>query len=251
MPTCKLSYFCCEKLGNKEIENEDAYLIPTPSEIEIETSIKIAVSDGATESSFSKEWADLLVSYFKDYSFEAENLSAILEKARDSWFDKIKNIELPWYAQEKIQQGAYASLLGVTIDLRELTWKAVAIGDSNLFVIKEGNLVKAFPIVSEEGFGSTPYLLSSKPSQNLEIDAQVLMTSGVLESGDLVVIGTDAISAWFLTETHKGGNPWLDLKNLLGGNGYSKTDFINWLNNKRFEKEIKNDDTTIIIVEIM
>lgn len=250
MPTCNLSYVCCEKLGNKESENEDAYLIPTPSEIESGTSIKLAVSDGATESSFSKEWADFLVVYFKDFSLDIENLPVLLSRARDSWFDKIKNIELPWYAQEKVQHGAYASLLGVTVDLRELTWKAIAIGDSNLFVIREGALVKAFPIINAEEFGNTPYLLSSKPSQNLEMNLHVLTANGTVEIGDLIIIGTDAISAWFLSEVHKGNHPWLNLKNLLGDTGYSKTDFINWLNNKRFEKEIKNDDTTIIIVEI-
>src|SRR5262249_16216027 len=112
MPACKLSYICCEKLGNKEIENEDAYLVPTQSEIETQTVIKLAVSDGATESSFSKEWADFLVSYFKDHSFENENLSIVLDLARKSWSDKIQNIELPWYAQEKLRYGAHASLLG-------------------------------------------------------------------------------------------------------------------------------------------
>ncbi|HEY5745314.1 MAG TPA: protein phosphatase 2C domain-containing protein [Chryseolinea sp.] len=251
MPTCKVSYVCCEKLGNKEIENEDAYLIPTPSEIESETLIRLAVSDGATESSFSKEWADLLVSYFKDFSFGIENLPAILNKARDSWFDKIKNIELPWYAQEKIQYGAYASLLGVTFDLSELTWKAIAIGDSNLFVIRDDSLVKAFPITKAEEFGNTPYLLSSKLSQNLEVTSHILMANGTLETDDLIIIGTDAISAWVLSEAHKGRQPWQNLKNLLGDTGYSKKDFMNWLNNKRFEKEIKNDDTTIITVEIV
>jgi len=251
MPGCRVRFICCEKLGNSEIENEDAYLVPTISEIENETLLKFSVSDGATESSFSKEWADLLVSYFKDHSFSDENLPTTLDFARKSWLDKIEGIKLPWYAQEKVALGAFATLLGLTIDLKNLTWSVIAIGDSNLFVIRESNLIRSFPMNGPDEFGNTPYLLSSKHSQNLEIGSNILRCDGTVEVGDLMIIGTDAISAWLLSETLKKNRPWHNLVNLLGGEGYSKTDFVNWLNNKRFEGEIKNDDTTLIIIEIM
>lgn len=251
MPRCKFSHIGCEKLGNQESENEDAYLIPGDHEIENEKILKFSVSDGATESSFSKEWADLLVSYFKDHSFEDANLQTTLDHVRNSWLDKIQKIELPWYAQEKVQSGAHASLLGLTINLEELTWNSLAIGDSNLFHIRGAKLIKSFPIDNVEGFGNTPYLLASKPSQNTDINSHISRDSASIEIGDMLILGTDAISAWVLAEAQKNNEPWISLSNLIGGQGFSKTDFKNWLNNKRIEREIKNDDTTLIIIEII
>lgn len=237
----------CQKLGNEETENEDAYLVPSLSEIE-QSQIKFAVSDGATESSFSREWSDLLVAYFKDYSF---NINDLLSNARNSWFDKIKNRDLPWYAQEKAQSGAYASLLGLTIDLVAQKWDAVAVGDSNLFIVRNNNLITSFPITDPNDFGNTPYLLSSVTSQNQDLEANILRSGGLIEPGDILMICTDAISAWILSQASSNDVPWVHLINLLGGNGYSTFDFNNWLNNKRFEKEIKNDDTTVIIVKFI
>jgi serine/threonine protein phosphatase PrpC len=251
MPACKISHICCEKLGNHETENEDAFLIPARNESVTEQLLKFAVSDGATESSFSKEWAHLLISCFKDQSFEDSDLQTTLDLVRKSWLDKIQNIDLPWYAQEKVRLGAYASLLGLTLDLRQLTWNALAIGDSNFFAIREDCMIKSFPTHDSKGFSNTPYLLSSLLSQNIDVSRNILRDSGDIRNGDLLIMGTDAISAWILSESEKNLHPWINLANLLGGDGFSKADFKNWLNHKRSEKEIKNDDTTLIVIEII
>jgi hypothetical protein len=250
MPACKVSAVCCEKLGNAEIDNEDAYLVPSQFDIDNTFFLNFAVADGATESSFSKEWADLLVSYFDNFLFDSNHLPLVLDKVRNSWLDKIKGIELPWYAQEKAQYGSHAALLGLTLDLSVLSWGAIAIGDSNLFVVRDNELIKAFPIQRPEDFSSAPYLLSTDPAQYIEIESKVLRANGNIRVGDILVIGTDAISAWFLSEAIGNNRPWLQLQDLLGNTRYSKIDFIDWLNHKRAKKEIKNDDTTVIIIEI-
>lgn len=249
MLQCKNNFIYCEKAGNSETENEDAYLIPSQKGIEEENILKFAVSDGATESSFSKEWADLLVSYFKDFSFEETAFEKTIQLARKSWQEKIEKIELPWYAQQKLESGAYSSFLGLTIDLENHFWEAIAIGDSNLFLIRNEKIIKSFPLEKSEQFGSTPYLLASLQTQNVEVNNFLKKEKGEINKGDVLILGTDAISSWMLSEYEKENQPWHSLKNLLGGNGYTQTDFKNWLNNKRNEKEIKNDDTTLIIIE--
>lgn len=246
MLQCKFDFICCEKDGNTEIENEDAYLIPNKNEVGGNPIQKFAISDGATESSFSKEWADLLVTYFKDYSFE-ESLPETLKLIRDSWQDKIGKIELPWYAQQKVQSGTYAAFLGLTINLDDNEWRSIAIGDSDLFIIRNNELIQSFPISKVNDFGSTPYLLSSLSTQNLEIQDYLKREQGEIQSGDLFILGTDAISAWLLSESENQG--WKNLKNLVLKEGYSEMDFRNWIKNKRETKEIKNDDTTLIVIE--
>jgi hypothetical protein len=235
-----------QKFGNSEVENEDAYLLPPQPDIAQDHLIKFAVSDGATESSFSKDWADLLVAYFKDYSSDIENL---LVKARGSWIEKIQNLDLPWYAQEKMQLGAYASLLGLTIDLESQRLKAIAVGDSNLFIVRNDTLITSFPINTVNEFGNTPYLLASVSSQNQNLESNILQIEGGVEADDLLIVCTDAIAAWILSQASRNKCPWLNLTNLITGDGYSISDFNNWLNNKRFEREIKNDDTTVILIK--
>ena len=52
---CDIKVFCCPKLGNSLEEYEDAWAHRQTS-----TGIRVAVADGATESSFAKLWAVLL-----------------------------------------------------------------------------------------------------------------------------------------------------------------------------------------------
>ncbi len=58
MLKCNFKSITTPKLGNAVDENEDNILEPSKSEILFDTLIKFAISDGATESSFSKEWSD-------------------------------------------------------------------------------------------------------------------------------------------------------------------------------------------------
>ena len=63
MLKCKFKFFTTQKLGDDPETNEDNYLIPGSTDGPV---IKFAISDGATESSFSRHWSDLLVSSYKD-----------------------------------------------------------------------------------------------------------------------------------------------------------------------------------------
>ncbi len=45
-------------------------------------------------------------------------------------------IELPWYAEQKAETGAFATFLGLTINREESIYNVVAIGDCTLFQIR-------------------------------------------------------------------------------------------------------------------
>lgn len=244
MLRCKFKSITLPKLGNSVRENEDNLLSPCNTD---DTLLKFAIADGATETSFAKEWSDLLVTYFKDNSFEKDKLHSTLDKATKSWQSLVTAVELPWYAQQKVEIGAFSTFLGLMVNREESNFRSVAIGDCTLFQIRNNELKVSFPVLSANEYGNTPFLLSSNPMYQKGIEVKVKYLEGELIRNDMLILATDALAAWILEGAESGRRPWNGLQCLLGFEDY-KIDFQNWLNNKRREREIKNDDATLIIL---
>ena len=119
---------------------------------------------------------------------------------------------------------------------------ALAVGDSNLFQIRDNALLKAFPFVEAEQFNSRPLLLSSNPSFNSKVWADVKYAEGDCKPNDIVILATDALAKWFLTEHEASRQPWRTLYSLKGD-----ADFENFVAKLRRDSLIRNDDTTLVI----
>src|SRR4051794_1385943 len=74
---------------------------------------RFAVADGATESSFAASWARLLV---EEFVRTPAPWSSWLPALRQRWAAELQDQPLPWYAEAKAEEGAYATLLGVWLD---------------------------------------------------------------------------------------------------------------------------------------
>jgi len=246
MLKCKFETITFSKFGNSIDENEDNVMTPNKSEIESANIVRFAISDGATEASFSKEWSDLLVSSYNDNFFDIKNFQDTLIKISASWNTVTSSIKLPWYAEQKAETGSFATFTGITINICEETFKAVAIGDCNLFQIRDSVLLNAFPNLSVEDFGNTPNLLATNQKYQTDLTKNVLYHKGTIKSNDIILLTTDALAAWIFTQIDLGAKPWNHLLNLIEN---YKGDFENWLNNKRSENEIKNDDVTLVIIK--
>ena len=246
MQKCYLKGISIPKQGHSESENEDNYLLPSSNEVEKSSVLKCAVADGATESSFSKEWSDLLVSGFKDMSFAADQISTTLDSLSQSWQQRTNSKELPWYAQQKLEDGAFAAFLGVSIDMKKKQYKAIAIGDCTLFHFSKKK-INSFPLTKSEDYGNTPYLISSNLKNNSKLQSFIRTMSGKLKKGDSLILATDAISAWIFTELESGRQP---LTVLLEYIEKPVPEFENWINLLRSEKVMKNDDVTILHIHI-
>lgn len=81
--------------------------------------VRLAVADGATESYGSGLWAQLLVRAYGQGCFDGGLVADELRKHQTAWHDTVSQGDLPWYAEQKMQDGAFASLLGITIDQQE------------------------------------------------------------------------------------------------------------------------------------
>jgi hypothetical protein len=239
--------FFLQKAGNTEKEFEDAFWPRTT----IDSTAKLfrfAVADGATETSFSGLWARLLVrEYCRGHFSSPKVFRQHLPELQQRWYNACSSESLAWYAEAKLQQGAYSSLLGFTLAAegpgKDGNWHALAIGDSCLFQVRREALVTAFPFKHSSQFNSRPVLLSSLSNVNEEIIAAFEFFSSRWEPGDSFYLMTDAIAAWFLKSNESNGLPWQILRDLRTD---CATDFGDWVSDLRSRHQIRNDDVTIL-----
>jgi len=286
--------FWLPKEGNTIEEYEDALAYSISER-------RFAVADGATESSFAERWAQSLVRGFvfgevppwegeapaepidkfggsltlpvpidKFRSLTLPALKNWLEPLQREWREGIDWKRLPWFAVEKAQAGAFASLLGLefvgcsagaspshsagaspslssseTPATESLRWRAIAIGDSCLFQVRNDALFRAFPLDRAEQFGNRPLLLSSNPVNNQRVWDEVQFDEGDCQIDDIFFLVTDALAHWFLVQHEAGAKPWATLCDLN-----TQEDFDSLIVHLRQERLIRNDDVTLIIIHL-
>lgn len=171
-----------------------------------------AIADGATETSFSKIWANILVHAYCSGKFESENLISNFIQIQKKWKNQLSKKSLPWYAEEKLKMGAYSSLLGVSIFKQDNdhpsygTARIVAMGDSCVFLVRDNDLVYSFPIKESKEFNNRPMLLPSINNSQQIID--LLVKEKIeLKKNDQFFLMTDAMACWFLKTYEDGHKP--------------------------------------------
>jgi len=205
--------FWDSKAGNTSDEYEDAYWAEHLKDDENELFI-CAIADGATSTSYSKLWAQLLVQAYCNRTFDPHQAQNSLTPVQQEWRNQIGSKPLPWFAQEKLRQGAFATILGITLqsdDSHEAgCWQAVAIGDSCLVQIRQGQLLCSFPLAQSFQFDSSPVLLSSNPSSNQQIQESLCTVEGTWQTGDSFLLMTDALACWFISSMEQQHTDHLD-----------------------------------------
>lgn len=247
------------KLGNSEEEYEDAAAFSIVDR-------RFAIADGATESSYSDIWARSLV---RQYTTSpplmppgSTPLPEWLEPLQTQWHGSINWERLPWFAEEKARNGAFAAFLGLHFlggdeapaprsfwrwVLRRkpravgTRWHALAVGDCCLFQVRGNRLLSAFPISESGAFNDRPLLISSNPSRNYPVWEAVRHAEGGCQPGDVFILGTDALSKWFLQELEAGKRPWETLVHVQ-----TQTGFSTLVDVLRQQRTIRNDDTTLL-----
>src|SRR5216683_2957933 len=191
------------KRGNTPEEYEDAFAAEPALG-------RFAVADGASECSFAGLWARLLVQHVVGASNGLEwNDEEWLQALRQHWSDEVDMRPLPWYAETKREQGAFATLLLLTLQPPSAGktghWHAVTVGDSCLFRVREGRLLAAFPLEASSEFGRNPELVGSRSTAPQVTPQQA---HGECRSGEQYLLMTDALARWFLRASEEGNRPW-------------------------------------------
>jgi hypothetical protein len=209
---------------------------------------RFAVADGASESAFASLWARLLASSFVAAPRPPE-LADWLHDAQHRWSSEVMELDLPWYADMKRQEGAFATLLGLIFQPRTRArpggWRAVAVGDACLVHVRRNRPVRTFPLKSSSDFSNDPCLIGSRDSS----PPRPRRARGTMLDGDRFYLMTDALAQWFLRAHEDEEHPCDALKSVLTAASPDES-FVAWVEELRYLGRMRNDDVTLLAVVI-
>ena len=211
--------FRIPKHGSTRAEYEDAVAWSTRRR-------RFAVADGASASAFARAWAELLARAYTRGALRADHLIQDLAPIQNVWSHDVEQRDLPWYAQEQVRRGAFAALVGLTLEI-DHSWHAMAVGDSCMFHLRAHELLSAFPLTNAEEFGNRPVLIGSRAAANAQVE--VITAHGQWQPGDNFMLMSDAIAAAYLKQR------CLELQA-----------FRNWVHQMRAQQLMRNDDVSLL-----
>ncbi|MHC1743964.1 MAG: hypothetical protein AB9873_13155 [Syntrophobacteraceae bacterium] len=255
------SPFWLPKGGNSLDEYEDAFHLGAKGEV-FGDNLPFAVADGASEGMLSREWAKILVQTFCRNKDFRENAMSFLERAYRSWNAWIKsyfkrrerqNKPIQWFEEDGFRNGAFSTLLGLRLirpgDERTGRWEAIAVGDSCLFHVRSDSLIASFPLKNSIDFNNSPFLIPTNRSKGRNLANAFKGVTGDFSVDDQFYLMTDAIACWFLTEIESNRHPWRILRDFDTED--SQVTFQEWVSSLRAAKKMRNDDVTLVRVEIL
>ncbi len=150
------------RAGSNAAQYEDAFA-PRVSGPRHARRLRFALADGASESMLSGLWADLLVRTW--CKARRRSLPQILDAAGAAWevelaayLEDRERSERPvqWFEEPGLERGAFATLLGLSFATgthhAHGEWRAISMGDTCLFQVRDDELLSAFPIKSSSEF---------------------------------------------------------------------------------------------------
>ena len=188
--------FISAKDGAGIAECEDAIAVN-------ETMRRYAIADGATEAFDAGSWARALVQSWtaEEACCDGENFKLWARAVGERWESEWSGRELAWYAEAKRERGSFAAFAGVVFDEDEqggLKWRAVALGDACVIHRRGNMIVRAMPLDDARKFNATPQLVPSRTERHADVWQHLCIEAGAARDGDVLLLLTDAVAAWFL-----------------------------------------------------
>lgn len=244
--------FRVQKAGNSIAEYEDAYAPKRDGDYEGRT-MGFALGDGAASSAFASMWANMLVkTWVKKPVTYRVGLKRKSERLAKLHGERILTREIPWYAEELVRNGAFSTFLGVRFGRTPwmgCRWESLAVGDTCLFQMRDNRVIATFPISDVSEFRKSPALLCSKPKWNGRVWTRVKRKWGRALRGDYFLLMTDALAEWFMLKYEESS--WDLLQDISSGRKGGKSRFEDLVSQLRMRNEIRNDDTTLLMIEVM
>jgi serine/threonine protein phosphatase PrpC len=253
----QVRFFMEVKDSGSSVLSEDACAI-SPDEM------RFALCDGVSTSNFSRSWAAALAQRWVEEpltKFDPEIIDQWLEKPRKRWLSWVYDTWLPtinkrnhsegykeFSHQEAVQladEGAAATFLGVIINREVSSWFAIAVGDTCLFHLSAAeNHASAFPLSSSAEFTDLPHIIYSRAEHSLVLSRRIKSKSQNYNSGDVLLLATDALAEWLLKKIEENDPDWWQSLLYLTTN----QEFVALVHQERANKRMKNDDATLVIV---
>lgn len=213
---------------------------------------RFAISDGVSISFFSEIWSRILTHRYVENQapIDAKFLSDCQDEWKKSVVEIVKKPEAKWFVKAKYnkQEFAAATFIGLQFIEEELKWMVQSIGDSFLFFIPKDctDYEKIITYPTEKGFVFDNYPNYLASIDNNHRGKRHISTKKNLEEGTFFLM-TDAIAEWFVNELKENVEKAVDL--LL--NIENQEHFLQIIHTKRSDNSLKNDDTTILIIEVI
>jgi hypothetical protein len=212
--------------------NEDTYVVHVESS-------RAAIFDGSTESFAAQRWARLLAQHWA----QSENW---LDHAQREYAIAVSSMELSWAQAEAEKRGSFSTMSAIQMEAGGIT--ATLIGDSCLFLVKSGIVIRSLPFTLETQFTSVPNALSSSPQDAIlnsrALDESIWRINLMPNEVDEVVLATDAVSAWLLGDDH--AQRWETLRQVTNDEEFSAL-----VQAERSAGRMKVDDSTFVRLQIV
>jgi hypothetical protein len=128
-------------------------------------------------------------------------------------------------------------------------WEALAVGDCNLFQIRGGTLLTAFPLTESRQFNGGPFLVPTRGTAGKDLLRHTRVAHGDWQPHDTFYLMSDALAAWFLRCCEAGQQPWDVLEQVLG-TADPQESFASFVRGLREEKLLHNDDVTLFTIDV-
>jgi len=215
-----------------------------------------AIADGVASGIFSRQWSRILteatIAETPDPT-DKEAFGRWLARRREAWNTQIDVSELSWFQKPKLREGAFSTLLWVEITPIDESdrqpqdpWRlrAFAVGDSCLFHVRRGKLLRTFPVEKAAELEANPVVIGSVDLNRDDL-VRFEWFEALCRPGDLLVLCTDAIADWAL-RLREAGNPpaWEEY--------WSKTEET-WQEEiaaLRSERQMRYDDATLLLLRV-
>ncbi len=230
-------------------ENQDAYAFDPERGV-------AAIADGVASAIFSGAWAETLVEAAVRQPpdpDETGHFAQWLADCRRQWTERIDTTGLAWFQKAKLPTGAFSTLLWAQLLPLEpdhagsfggFRLLARAIGDSCLFHVRHGELLRRFPMAAVADFEDNPLALGS-----VDLGRDALMQFATLDVAcypdDTLLLTTDAIAEWLYRRVEADDPPeWSKLGEADSG------EWVDEVHKLRAAREMRYDDATLLALRI-
>lgn len=239
--------FRIPKDGFSEEECEDNSAISSDDS----ATLRVAVSDGATEGIFSNIWSELLVNgYIENGSqiFEPSQLKLVHNEFVQKASLSIGNMRetTHWFMYEKLDRGTHATIAAVEFFDSE-TIHVSTVGDSCVFW-HDGNEICMLPELSSKDFGSFPNTVCHLPKTWQSLKQKIVKKEISFHNHFQIALCSDALACWLVQKLREHNEPqiWENIFQLLDLNSFKEV-----IQELRVRKEIRNDDVTLVLIDAL
>ncbi len=207
----------------------------------------VAVSDGVSQSLYPKLWADLVANAYVNRNWECD--SPQMEKAMSNiwhWLvtplvDRLRPF-IRRIVQTKLNNGNVGAATLVGIRFKGQKWEGKILGDSCLIEVYDNKIINIFSSKTNNQFDNHPDYFDAE----LRHQGKVRNVSGELKPYTTLLLVSDPFSDLFEKAYEKDQDISL-IKELLKVK--NENDFELLINYWRRFKSMKNDDSTMVVIE--